>query len=393
MKKKIIFWGIGIIGIILVLIGVSSRKNNEQKHEIEKSFNYYLENTEIKCVGNRDDIIDKKGEYQFFFSELSPIAKKGDNYYIINDGKFYVYYNNKIKLLNNIKYLDGQCEIYDDTIQFYDNHVYTIGIKKLDSNVYIYLYQIDLKGQNIKCIMQLAGIPDEDFYLKYIIHKGRIYYSISYYSDEIDIAFLLMKNLNTSEKPICLDSEEGKIAKFMRIRAYGDKLYYQKMSLKSEEKSDYNGGTYVYDINEKKCENILDHYVRDYSIAGENIYYQKDDWIVRKNSEKIYQICELSGLFTISFDGKNIYIDNEYDIVVNSKNIADRKIFKYDLKGDWQETIFIETSGQCFFGDEKLLFLYADNNTKILEAFELYALNKKMTSNDREAWNKITIDE
>lgn len=241
--------------------------------------------------------------------------------------------------------------------------------------------------------MQLAGIPDANFYLKYIIHKGRIYYSISYYSDEINKAFLLMKDLNTREKPICLDSEEGIAAKFMRIRSYGDRLYYQKMSLKSEESPDYNGGTYMYYINEGKYEKILDNYVRDYSIAGENIYYQSDNWIIRKNGEKVYQMCELSGLFTISYDGKNIYIDNEYDIVINSKDIQERKIFKYNLQGDLQETISIETSGQCYFGDEKFLFLYSDYDTKILEEFKLYALNKKMDSNNRDAWYKITLNE
>lgn len=348
MIKKIVLFC--LFACCINLTGCTSAEYTDSKDEEHDSQNYWGgTGHELAASENGYYFIDSS-MLMFFDRESKrcvPLCNKTDCNHLLGDKSCDAYLNPWIYM--------SSCGIY-----YYDKNIYILGAENENSNN-INLYKISEDGsKRTKLGYMFKGDLEEGISIDMNIFKGYAYYSLKSYSENKSTCELYRLSLDGKGKPELVDSFEGYSSEYLRIRGAGGYLYYQT-SYCAEKNSDYSGDIYQYDIKKKRSKKMVTDYYQDYTIFGNQLFYNKDAQIIKMDlsSQKESLAFEKEGetKFYLSCDGNYVYLDNSLGIYLVNGNYSERKVYVLDMNGKEIDTIEIGNDNSVLFGDPYMFFM------------------------------------
>lgn len=241
------------------------------------------------------------------------------------------------------------CKSY---LQYYDGDVYLAG---RDPDGYVNLYRASADGSSCDMYMHLfrqtansvTGESDVASFAEpdVCIHRGYVYYI-----NKMEKEPKLYRVKLGGKKSEVIYENKGLRPSTYRIKAYGDKIYFQSGNFEDESYIDIEGGIYAYDINSGEVSLYKDSVISTYLFYQDVLYYSGSKGIYRYDQEKdkatkILDLERSNNQFTV--------IDESTIAVFDEESLT---LVVYDLEKDTKKEIQDDHLSSCYFGDGYLFF-------------------------------------
>jgi len=358
---------------------------------------------DLSSIGTSSD------ESQSYWNPSEHNIARGENgYYFLSDlGDYLMYFDEETHTSfplcgkADCKHTDSTCNAFlgkhdhlMDTIYYYRNNVYLLAL----SNGNAILERVNADGSGRQEIGKV-GESDGGSGSEKLVFSGDFVY-VFYRGHENSNA----ENTEVVNK-MSLDgkSEEtifeftGTNARIYNGRSYGNKLLFLIETYKKDENKNYDLkglGLYAYDYITGETSKVIDDNISDYSVdlqnnmiyyfvVGEGLYKMN---ISTKETKKIFEANEDCMYGELSYDGRYLYIDNEFWIGLQLGKIKiQEKCWVVDANGTIINTIPCDDFLEMYFGDEKFLFGFKINNTG---GNSMVFIDKKNIENVKE-WSRL----
>lgn len=286
---------------------------------------------------------------------------------------------------------DGiECDAYFDEsvylLNYYDGSLYTILGDRNENVITYYLYRISLDGSVRQKAFDIYSADETgSVYPKFIIHRGYVYCFYEngedYHMAKIDVDGDNLHDIYS------IDSEMGKL---YNINGYGDGVLFCDRSNINET---YSYRMLYYSETSDEVYEIADNIYWQYAATENGIVYTDGSDIYIVNTADMTReifIEDISGMVSIKYDGKYLYIDN-VGVLWNFEELeksdySSRKIDVYDLNGNLIDTIPVANQGRdAEIGDEEYIFLtFSENGSSTKKAFD-----KSQIGTGNHEWREI----
>ena len=254
------------------------------------------------------------------------------------------------------------------------------------------LYSLNMDGGDRKKEFDLCLYQDSDYIgIAAAIHRGYIYYAISLINTDNTSVKLFRKSLDKS----FLNSEElfefsGDKAEILRIKGFGDKIYFQCYSPSPQGE---NNGIYSLEIGNNSPQIVKQGAIREYTVVNSALYYCTNSNVyvkdLKSGDEKIFY--EAGMATSVSYDGNYFYVDNRPGLQLTGMGMENRKIVVLDNSGREIDEIELNNGiGPCLFGDEKYMFSFCSETPNSLAGERwLEAFDKKQIGTSCHSWSRL----
>ena len=268
---------------------------------------------------------------------------------------------------------------FDDVIYYYDNDIYAVAteVKNLGVN-YKDLYRISKDGSNREKLytlfVQSEEATEQGISYEMLIHRGYIYYFFEEGFDDVRTSCIYRRKLEKGAKEEVVYQKKG-IGVTFYMKIVGNKMYLEEHERK-DDTLQIRALQHDIDTNETT---ILKEDIAQFVNVGENIYYTKDEKIVKlniktKKEEVIYQNKEVKDSTLVS-DGTYLYLDNIYSYYIKgeTKSFEGRKVTAMDVEGTVLDQWQLDNDDNFMGGDEQYLYFYRISNNER----KFYVYNKE----------------
>lgn len=268
---------------------------------------------------------------------------------------------------------------HTDNLYYYKDYIYVQKDNKEDG--YTYLEQVTSDGSNRKTLFEI-GTVDGAYNLVFYDDAVFIYDRISGRMLKDTGAFIRRRSLNGREDEKVFEYSGSGIT-ISAVKNYGDRMYFtvteqmktEEIPEDAEKMSWISGsGIFVYDINNRQTEKLIDEDVSDFTIdlnRGNIYYFVRDDGIYRRAlnggpSERIYP-CEkgINNYSQISTDGEYLYVSNDEYCINDFLGQLQPYLWVLDMNGAVINQIKSSEGYVICFGDEQFLFARTENLSNI----------------------------
>lgn len=339
---------------------------------------------------------------QSYFSTSNHNVAKGENgYYFMDATANYIYYydidsGESIPLCGKAecKHNDASCDAYVGTtgshilnkIYYYDGYLYLIAI---DNGTAI-LERRNVDGSDAQQLGALCSY-DEETQINLAFHDDSVYiFQVGHTTPDAESTETIKKFSLTTKTVDIVFSYTGINVSLLQQRSYGDELFFiiRSYTKENDDVTVTSQGLFGYNYSTGKTEHIIDADIRDYTIDlkdGFIFYYVYADGLYRvsydlNDTVKIYNADESSGYCMLSFDGKNIYMDNLSWSVwqrIAKKKIA-QNCWVLDLDGKISATVDCDDIMQLYNGDGNFMFAQKNSHNGFSK---MVAINKSQIGN------------
>ena len=389
MKKNrtIYVWGLMVVGVLLVLIFIFINFIKPSKTDVfnpNADFPFYLDCQPSLAVG-------ENGYY--YFDEQKSLL----HYYDIKRKASYYVCTQPLCSHNSMA-----CNAYFDPTIFgglysyiwsNNGRIYLLG--RTTETGSLSLYSLNMDGGDRKKEFDLCLYPDNDYVgIAAAIHRGYIYYAISLINTDNTSVKLFRKSLDKSSSNS--NSEElfefsGDKAEILRIKGFGDKIYFQCYSPNPQDEE--NNGIYSFEIVNDYPQIVKQGAIREYTVVNSALYYCTNSNVyVRDLESGIEKTFYEAGMATsVSYDGNYFYVDNRPGLQLSGRGMENRKIVVLDNSGREIDEIELKNGiGPCLFGDEKYMFSFcSDTPTSLAGERWLEAFDKNQIGASCHSWSRL----
>ena len=318
-------------------------------------------------------------EYNFetddqLYSDYFTMAVVDGGYYILNDS--YLYFFDKaskqmvhVCSLSDCSHNTKECDAYMDyavNIWYYNNNIYYVnGEEDGGSGTVNYvLYKTSLDGSNKEKIKRV--VSTSSFVPVMTLHRGYLYYSVYKNDYSSKLYRISVEGKGKSEE---IYSLLGSYASIYKLKGYGDGIIFTTdIALSGDDAYKYD--IMYYDISSGKVSTVMENCGAEYTVKDGCIYDVRTDGVHCYNVEsKTDEIFYNPGVMVyISYDGENFYMDNIYDIFIENTPEDEHKVWVVNPEGELIDTIDLDNSYICLFGDSDYLFHdYGNGVIKMLD--------------------------
>ncbi len=324
------------------------------------------------------------------YSDYFTMAVVDGGYYILNNSFLYFFDKSSEEMVYVCSLVDcshnsEECDAYMNyavAIWYYNNSIYYVdGEYDMSSDTVKYvLYKLSLDGskrERITDIISVSGIDPE-----MTIHRGYLYYSVYATEDSSELYRIPLSKNGKSEK---IYSLHGSYASIYKLKGYGDGVIFTTDVAVDNDAYTYN--IMYYDSNSETVSTIMEDCGAEYTVKDDCIYDVRTDGVhcynVANGTDELFY--NPGAMVYISFDGENFYLDNIYDIFIENTPEDEHKVWVVNSEGELIDTIDLDNSYVCLFGDKDYLFQDCGNSLKIFD--------KSQIKTDTHEWSDILIYE
>lgn len=395
-KHKLIF--ILTILILILLCSCKSRQSrpvNELTEVSEICSEIKFTNTEYNIDTDCQNYLTA-GSYEYasagtgyIFSELKESGLRYILYYDIESGLYI-----PICQRSDCEHNDESCDAVIDTqsgnLLFYNNKIYYTSMAS-EKGYYIYsLYKMNFDGTmraKVKEFIRIKSIDGSASRPQLSLHRGYAYFV---YTDNINSYLYRFKLDDKSDiEEICRCSRS--ISFISNIQGYGDGILFQCYYYDEDftDIADINEKIFYYSNDTDEVKLLVDGNIGSYSLIGNGIIYSDGkDTLVLSFDDFTSSVFISDEVFTVSYDGKNIYLDNLWECDNVTMNYDDRKVKIYDTSGNFIDVINLPGYNLNFyFGDSRCLFSFIQQDDG---GYKLHVFDKSQLGTGSHDWKELS---
>lgn len=367
-NTKIIIVVVIMITLTITAIGCNKKINIEQTGFFDSQYNI-----------ETDDQL---------YSDYFTMAVVEGGYYILNNSFLYFFDKESKEMVYVCSLLDCShnsvdCDAYMNyavNIWYYDNSIYYVDGEEDNSSGTIdyVLYKSAMDGSNRERIKKV--VSTSSFVPVMTIHRGYLYYSVYGTDYSSNLYRIPIDGRGKNEK---IYSLYGSYASIYKLKGYGDGVIFTTDVAEDDDTYKYN--IMYYDSNSETVSTIMEDCGAEYTVKDGCIYDVRTDGVhcynVESGTDEVFY--DPGVMVYISFDGNNFYMDNIYDIFIENTPEDEHKVWVVNTEGELIDTIEIENSYICLFGDSDYLFQDYGSSIKMLD--------KSLIGTEEHEWSDLPL--
>ena len=370
----------------------------------------------------KEQNVSEENEYNINAWErgVSNICRSEQGYYAISADFLYVIDENKnaTPLCNkaDCDHMNVDCNAYvknalTQTVWYDGNNIYVVAGMKAGKYA---LYKMNADGSGNEKICDLfQSIGARGISVITYFYKNYMYYTAALQTAEEALTGRMNPKLyrvelrQGAESELIYEFEEGSNASIGRCIFNEDSEYIDEDNMYivlikyTDTGEDNSSALYRYSLTENKLEIVIDHFVSNYFMKDDMIYYTSTDGIhkydIKEKTDEIFyedpRFCS-----TMIFDGKYIYLDDSwYQSYIADSEVENDTIFALDLSGNVVQEISVPEHGMELYWDgseiieRELKLVNEENRSYNTEVFHFF--DKSQIGNGANEWTELEIME
>lgn len=346
---------------------------------------------------------------------FSNICRNENGYYIISTDFLYVVDADKnvTPLCNkaDCNHMNVDCNAYiknalTQTVWYDGNNIYVVAGMKA-AKYALYKINQDGSGNEKVCdLFQASGtsgiLVTSYFYKNYMYYVSALQTAAEARAGRMNPKLYRVELKNSAKPELIYEADTEDVFETSIGRCIFDGDYMYVALIKSTETGiDNSSELYRYSLTENRLELVIDHFVSNYFVKGDVIYYTSADGIhtysINEKKDEIFygdpRFCS-----TMLFDGEYIYLDDSwYQSTLDDSGEQDDTIFVLDMSGNIIQEISVPEHGMELFGDgneiivREIKSINEENRSYNAEVFHFW--DKSQIKNGTSEWIELEIEE